>query len=89
MPFIPGFRPFVRFCETWRAASSALILSALGIAFFTILAIVPTFSQTLQPEVRGENPSRNAPPQTTRFDYFVRADFFAGMAGDQARLIGP
>jgi tetratricopeptide (TPR) repeat protein len=36
--------------------------------------------------VLGSNGAAQSPARTERFDMLVRADFFAGLAGDQARL---
>jgi tetratricopeptide (TPR) repeat protein len=49
----------------------------------TLITIVLTWLISAAVALTG---AQNATPQPQRFDYLVRADFFAGAAGDEARL---
>jgi tetratricopeptide (TPR) repeat protein len=61
----------------------AALIARLFLAAETgILALAVMTAQALPPSPPGAPP----PPPAQRFDFLVRADFFAGVAGDDARL---
>ena len=68
--------------------STTTVLKKLIIAAF--IAASPTMffhgSTIGKAAQKGSKQPQSAPPRTERFDFLVRADFFAGFAGDQAAL---
>src|SRR5438309_1496676 len=77
-PFGNVFRPFVRPTDV-RGGRTATVerMEAATMMFITWFIAVTVGMPGMQ------NPPTAA---TQRFDYLVRADFFAGAAGDEARL---
>lgn len=52
-----------------------------------VLLVLLLVAAVCGPSVTARQPSQAAPPRTAaRFDYLVRGDFFAGMAGDTVRF---
>lgn len=68
--------------------TTALTPLGFGTVVFIALTVAPALSQTAPRQAAWEKPSGNALTQTTRFDDLVRADFFAGIARNQARFDG-
>lgn len=52
----------------------------------SMFAAVLSFAMALTTELGSAGQAQPAPPQGQRFDELVRADFFAGVAGDAAAL---
>jgi tetratricopeptide (TPR) repeat protein len=50
------------------------------------LAVAAGFGSADAQQKKPNSPAETAPAQPQRFDFLVREDFFAGMAGDQARF---
>lgn len=68
-------------------ATASAVLSHTKIGLVTILILSFTMIHTPTPEAAQENPGAGlSQGPTMRFDYLVRADFFAGLAGDRARF---
>src|ERR1700730_3369397 len=76
-PFGNVFRPFVRPMDVnaWRTATVERMEAATMMFITWIMAAALAMAGTQNPAAASQ-----------RFDYLVRADFFAGAAGDEARL---